>query len=62
MRRLTVTEAGRVLEAELVDAQMSLLADVFRRAGAGAEESWRTIMTLLRESPPASDGDGPHTQ
>lgn len=62
VRRLTVTAAGRALETELVDAQMRLLDDVFRRAGDGAEASWRTIMTLLRNAPPAPGGDGSHTQ
>jgi len=62
VRRLAVTDAGRELESELVDTQMNLLDDVFRRAGNGAERSWRTIMELLRDTPPVSGGADTHTQ
>lgn len=51
VRRLTVTDEGRALEAELVAAQMRLLDDAFLRAGDGAEASWRAVMELLRADP-----------
>ncbi|HET8994374.1 MAG TPA: MarR family transcriptional regulator [Rhodococcus sp. (in: high G+C Gram-positive bacteria)] len=55
VRRLTVTDEGRALEAELVDAQMRLLDDAFRRAGHGAEASWRAVMELLYAQPREPD-------
>ncbi|MGN5237905.1 MULTISPECIES: MarR family winged helix-turn-helix transcriptional regulator [unclassified Rhodococcus (in: high G+C Gram-positive bacteria)] len=51
VRRLTITDDGRTLEAELTAAQMRLLDDVFRQAGSGAETSWRAVMELLRADP-----------
>lgn len=56
VRRLTITDDGRTLEAELTAAQMRLLDDTFRQAGDGAEASWRAVMELLRAHPL-----GPHT-
>lgn len=48
VRRLTITDDGRALEAELTDAQMCLLDNTFRQAGEGAEAAWRAVMGLLR--------------
>ncbi|MEE2058247.1 MarR family winged helix-turn-helix transcriptional regulator [Rhodococcus artemisiae] len=51
VRRLTITDGGRALEAELTDAQMRLLDDTFRQAGEGAEAAWRAVMDSLRANP-----------
>ena len=47
LKRLTLTEAGRRLEAELTGAQMRQLSAAFDRAGAAGEAGWMRVMEIL---------------
>lgn len=47
VKRLSLTEAGRKLEAELTEAQTRHLRAAFDRAGAEATEGWKTVMAEL---------------
>jgi DNA-binding MarR family transcriptional regulator len=47
VKRLSLTEAGRKLEAELTEAQTRHLRAAFDRAGAEAQQGWRTVMGEL---------------
>ena len=44
VKRLSLTPSGRKLEAELTEAQTRHLRAAFDRAGAEAQEGWRTVM------------------
>jgi DNA-binding MarR family transcriptional regulator len=47
VKRLSLTEAGRRLEAELTEAQTRHLRAAFERAGAGATAGWKAVMGEL---------------
>lgn len=47
VKRLSLTEAGRKLEAELTEAQTRHLRAAFDRAGVEAQQGWRTVMGEL---------------
>ncbi len=47
VKRLSLTEAGRKLEAELTEAQTRHLRAAFERAGDEAQHGWRTVMGEL---------------
>jgi DNA-binding MarR family transcriptional regulator len=47
VRHLSLTPAGRKLEAELTEAQTRHLKAAFGRAGADAEAGWRAVMGEL---------------
>ncbi len=47
VKQLTLTAAGRRLEAQLTGTQLALLGGVFEEAGASAEAGWLTIMQAL---------------
>ena len=47
VRRLSLTDEGWRLEAELTGSQMGYLQAAFERAGAAAERGWRTAMAEL---------------
>jgi DNA-binding MarR family transcriptional regulator len=47
VKRLSLTEAGRKLEAELTEAQTRHLRAAFERAGAEATAGWRAVMGEL---------------
>ncbi|AOX99098.1 MarR family winged helix-turn-helix transcriptional regulator [Jeongeupia sp. USM3] len=49
-RRLTLSPAGRVLEASLTGVQRELLAKVFERAGEAAFDGWSRVMDELAAS------------
>ena len=44
VKRLSLTPAGRKLEAELTEAQTRHLRAAFDRAGEEARQGWRTVM------------------
>ena len=48
IRRLSLTDAGRRLEAELTGTQMRQLGAVLGDAGKDAERSWKKVMKALR--------------
>jgi len=50
VKRLSLTEAGRKLEAELTEAQTRHLRAAFDRAGAEAMKGWKAVMGELIES------------
>lgn len=50
VRRLTLTDAGKSLEAELTGCQVELLSDVFKKSGVGAEGQWQAVMRKLQTS------------
>ena len=47
VKRLSLTASGRKLEAELTEAQTRHLRAAFDRAGAEAQQGWRTVMGEL---------------
>lgn len=47
VKRLSLTEAGRKLEAELTEAQTRHLRAAFERAGAEATTGWQAVMGEL---------------
>ena len=47
VKRLSLTEAGRRLEAELTEAQTRHLRAAFERAGAEATAGWKAVMGEL---------------
>ena len=47
VKRLSLTEAGRKLEAELTEAQTRHLRAAFERAGAEATQGWKVVMGAL---------------
>ncbi|WP_040610663.1 MarR family winged helix-turn-helix transcriptional regulator [Oceaniovalibus guishaninsula] len=49
-RRLTLTEAGRALEAELSGAQRERMRDAYRRAGPEAVAGFRTVLEAMMDS------------
>lgn len=50
VRRLSPTEAGRELEAQLSKSQMQLLDATFSGCGPELEQHWRQVMTRLRQA------------
>ena len=47
VRQLSLTEAGKKLEAQLSGTQLELLHKVFEQAGEEAADGWRQVMALL---------------
>jgi DNA-binding MarR family transcriptional regulator len=50
VKELTLTPAGKKLEAQLTGTQMKQLKTVFELAGANAEAGWQRVMQTLIES------------
>lgn len=51
IKRLSLTEAGRILEAALSGDQRQRFAKVFAQLGAEDEAAWRRVMASLAEEP-----------
>ncbi|NMG01675.1 MarR family winged helix-turn-helix transcriptional regulator [Azoarcus taiwanensis] len=47
VRRMSLTEAGRALEAQLTEIQADLLDRAFGESGAKATEGWHAVMRRL---------------
>ncbi|HRQ56696.1 MAG TPA: MarR family transcriptional regulator [Azoarcus taiwanensis] len=47
VRRMSLTEAGRALEAQLTEIQADLLDRAFGESGAKATEGWHAVMGRL---------------
>ncbi|MCX7174172.1 MAG: MarR family transcriptional regulator [Proteobacteria bacterium] len=47
VRQLSLTSAGKKLEAQLTDTQMRQLQAVFEQAGENAEAGWHQVMSKL---------------
>lgn len=50
VKRLTLTEAGAVLDSELSASQHKLLTSIFNVCGSEAEVGWQTVMIALANS------------
>lgn len=49
VKQLSLTEAGRQLEAQLTGTQMDHLAAAFAAAGPAAEKGWQAAMRAIQE-------------
>jgi len=49
VKQLSLTPAGKQLEAQLTGTQMQHLAAVFAAAGPQAEQGWRAVMRIIPE-------------
>lgn len=62
LRRVSLTDAGRALEAQLTEPQRAVFAAAVNRLGAEAIGQWGAVMDVLAEelgSKAGRDGSGP---